>query len=187
MESYESYRNLIEDFLEEKEELLKKLESRGTHPLRIKALKSEIRRCQRVLMGKPYSRRNNSRKPDKEIVPRGTAVKFGNGRLGIVDWNDSATSENFESINYCICPIEFIHMKEWSDHYVWLLREDFEVLKLERYITAEAEIEKIKDEYLDGDQTMRVMLAESYSYLPPEDKFNLIFWSDECSYNFTGR
>lgn len=77
--------------------------------------------------------------------------------------------------------------KEWSDHYVWLFRDDFEVLKLERYITAEAEIEKIKDEYLDGDQTMRVMLAESYSYLPPEDKFNLIFWSDECSYNFTGR
>ena len=53
----DSYRNLIEDFLEEKEELLKKLESNGTHPLRIKALKSEIRRCKRVLEGKRYDRR----------------------------------------------------------------------------------------------------------------------------------
>ncbi|MBO5828886.1 MAG: hypothetical protein J6R59_10615 [Paludibacteraceae bacterium] len=53
----ESCRNLIEDFLEEKEELLKKLESKGTHALRIKALKSEIRRCKRVLEGKRYDRK----------------------------------------------------------------------------------------------------------------------------------
>ena len=52
-----NYRNLIEDFLEEKEELLKKLEAHGTHPLRIKALKSEIRRCKRVLEGKKYDRK----------------------------------------------------------------------------------------------------------------------------------
>ena len=53
----QNYRNLIEDFLEEKEALLKKLESRGAHALQIKALKSEIRRCKRVLEGKPYDRR----------------------------------------------------------------------------------------------------------------------------------
>ena len=56
----ESYRNLIEDFLEEKEELLKKLESKGTHALRIKALKSEIRRCKRVLEGKRYDRKRRN-------------------------------------------------------------------------------------------------------------------------------
>ena len=48
--------NLIEDFLEEKEALLQKLENTGAHALRIKALKSEIRRCKRVLDGKPYNR-----------------------------------------------------------------------------------------------------------------------------------
>jgi hypothetical protein len=53
----ENYRNLIEDLLAEKEELLKKLEAKGAHALQIKALRSEINRCKRVLAGKPYDRR----------------------------------------------------------------------------------------------------------------------------------
>jgi hypothetical protein len=53
-----NYRNLIEDFLEEKELLLKKLETKGAHALRIKALKNEINRCKRVLEGKTYNRRD---------------------------------------------------------------------------------------------------------------------------------
>ena len=56
----ENYRNLIEDLLYEKEELLKKLESKGAHALRINALRSEIRRCKRVLEGKPYTRKYNT-------------------------------------------------------------------------------------------------------------------------------
>ena len=56
----ENYKNLIEDFLAEKEELLKKYESKGAHALQIKALKSEIKRCKRVLAGKPYDRRTKS-------------------------------------------------------------------------------------------------------------------------------
>lgn len=54
----ENYRNLIEDLLTEKEELLKKLEAKGSHALRIKALRSEIHRCKRVLDGKQYDRRS---------------------------------------------------------------------------------------------------------------------------------
>lgn len=57
MHDISNYRNLIEDLLTEKKSLLKKLESRGAHALQIKALKSEINRCQRVLDGKPYDRR----------------------------------------------------------------------------------------------------------------------------------
>ena len=57
----ENYKNLIEDFLEEKEVLLKKLESKGAHALKLKALKSEISRCKRVLAGKPYDRRDKER------------------------------------------------------------------------------------------------------------------------------
>jgi chromosome segregation ATPase len=49
---------LLEDLLFEKQELLKKLETNGTHALRIKALKSEMRRIQRVLDGKPYDRKH---------------------------------------------------------------------------------------------------------------------------------
>lgn len=56
MDINENYKNLIEDFLEEKEALLKKLETKGAHALQIKALRSEIKRCKRVLEGKPYSR-----------------------------------------------------------------------------------------------------------------------------------
>ena len=53
----DNYRNLIEDLLEEKEELLKKLEANGAHALRIKSLKSEIRRCKRVLDGQRYDKK----------------------------------------------------------------------------------------------------------------------------------
>lgn len=52
-----NYKNLIEDLLEEKEALLKKFEAKGAHALKIKALRSEINRCRRVLEGKPYDRR----------------------------------------------------------------------------------------------------------------------------------
>ncbi len=54
----ENYRNLIEDLLEEKELLLKKFETKGAHALQIKALRSEINRCKRVLEGKQYDRRS---------------------------------------------------------------------------------------------------------------------------------
>ena len=54
----QNYRNLIEDLLEEKEALLKKLETKGAHALQLKALRSEIGRCKRVLDGKPYDRRH---------------------------------------------------------------------------------------------------------------------------------
>jgi hypothetical protein len=57
MHDINNYRNLIEDLLAEKKALLRKLESEGAHALRINSLRSEIRRCQRVLEGKPYDRR----------------------------------------------------------------------------------------------------------------------------------
>ena len=58
MSELDNYKNLIEDLLTEKEALLTKLEAKGAHALRIKALRSEISRCKRVLAGKPYERRN---------------------------------------------------------------------------------------------------------------------------------
>ena len=54
----ENCKALLEDLLFEKQKLLKKLETNGTHALRIKALKSEMRRIQRVLDGKPYDRKH---------------------------------------------------------------------------------------------------------------------------------
>lgn len=63
------------------------------------------------------------------LVPRGTKVKFHGDRIGIVDWNDSEEEEEFENINYCVCPIEFTHLEYWSDYYVWLLRDDFEIVE----------------------------------------------------------
>lgn len=66
---------------------------------------------------------------EEYLVPRGTKVKFHGDRIGIVDWNDEEVTEEFENINYCICPIEFVDEEFWSDYYVWLLREDFEIVE----------------------------------------------------------
>lgn len=63
------------------------------------------------------------------LVPRGTKVKFHGDRIGIVDWNDEEVTEEFENINYCVCPIEFTDEEYWSDYYVWLLRDDFEIVE----------------------------------------------------------
>lgn len=59
MNNLDNYRNLLEDLLTEKTALLTKLETKGAHALQINALRSEIRRIQRVLDGKPYDRRNS--------------------------------------------------------------------------------------------------------------------------------
>ena len=58
MHNLDNYRNLLEDLLTEKTALLAKLESKGAHALQINSLRSEIRRIQRVLDGKPYDRRS---------------------------------------------------------------------------------------------------------------------------------
>ena len=58
MHNLDNYRNLLEDLLTEKTALLAKLESKGAHSLQINSLRSEIRRIQRVLDGKPYDRRS---------------------------------------------------------------------------------------------------------------------------------
>lgn len=52
-------------------------------------------------------------------------------------------------------------------------------MNLKRYITNEMEIEKIKNEYLDSNLSMKDMLNDVYNYLPLEDKVNLICWSDD--------
>ena len=57
MNNIQNYINLLEDLLVEKEALLTKLEAKGAHALQINSLRSEIRRIQRVLDGKPYDRR----------------------------------------------------------------------------------------------------------------------------------
>jgi hypothetical protein len=66
---------------------------------------------------------------EEYLVPNGTKVKFANGRIGVVDGNDNEDTEEYENINYCVCPIEFTHLENWSDHYVWLLREEFEIIE----------------------------------------------------------
>lgn len=62
------------------------------------------------------------------LVKRGTKVKFGSYRVGIVDGNDIETTEDFENINYFVCPIEYTYKKFWSDDYIPLLRNEFEII-----------------------------------------------------------
>lgn len=59
------------------------------------------------------------------LIPKGTKVVFDNDRIGIIDGTDEEITDEFNDINYYICPIEFTHLEHWSDHYVMLLREEF--------------------------------------------------------------
>jgi len=66
------------------------------------------------------------------LVPHGSKVTLLNGIIGIVDGNDfedaDPTDENvFDNINYHVCPIEFTDEKIWSDHYIYVTREEFEI------------------------------------------------------------
>lgn len=50
-------------------------------------------------------------------------------------------------------------------------------MNLENYITDEAKIEAIKNEYLNGSLSIKDMLNGAYADLPIEDKVSLICWS----------
>jgi len=65
---------------------------------------------------------------DEHLIPNGTKVKFYDSRIGIVDGNDEVDTDEFENINYYICPMEFTHKKTWSDDYIILLASDFEII-----------------------------------------------------------
>ena len=54
-----------------------------------------------------------------------------------------------------------------------------EIMNLEKYITDEAKIEMIKNEYLCNNLSIKDMLNGAYSDLPIEDKINLICWSSD--------
>ena len=65
---------------------------------------------------------------EEYLVPNGTKVKFADGKIGIVDGNDNEESDEFGDVNYYVCPIEFTNEKYWSNHYIMLLRNEFEVV-----------------------------------------------------------
>lgn len=65
----------------------------------------------------------------KYLIPNGTKVRFADSRIGIVDGNDEEETEEFEDINYYICPIEFTNEQYWSNHYVMLPRNEFEIIE----------------------------------------------------------
>lgn len=51
------------------------------------------------------------------LLPNGTKVEMPDGTVGIVDGNDSETSDEFDDINYYVCPIMYTHEEVWSNHY----------------------------------------------------------------------
>ena len=66
---------------------------------------------------------------EEYLIPNGTKVKFADEKIGIVDGNDKEETEEFKDINYYVCPIEFTNEESWSNHYVMLLRNEFEIIK----------------------------------------------------------
>lgn len=63
------------------------------------------------------------------IVPNDTKVRLADGRICVIDGNDSEVSERFEDICYFVCPIEYTNEEYWSDYYEYVLRSDFEIVE----------------------------------------------------------
>lgn len=66
---------------------------------------------------------------EEYLVPRDTKVRLEDGRICVVDGNDEEVTEEFENINYFVCPIEYTNEEYWSDYYLFLLRSDFEIVE----------------------------------------------------------
>lgn len=66
---------------------------------------------------------------EEYLIPNGTKVKLADGRICIVDGNDAEVTEEFEDINYFICPIEYVNEEYWSDYYLFLMRDEFEIVE----------------------------------------------------------
>ena len=62
------------------------------------------------------------------LLPRGTKVKLLDGTIGIIDGNDAETTEEYENINYYVCPMEFTNLDVWSNHYVMVTINELEKL-----------------------------------------------------------
>ena len=63
---------------------------------------------------------------EEYLVPNGTMVEY-HKTIGIIDGNDAETTDEFKDINYFVCPIEHTESENWSNYYLMLLRDDFEV------------------------------------------------------------
>lgn len=65
---------------------------------------------------------------EKYLIPNGTIVKLSISKYGVVDGNDADTSEEFDDINYYICPLEETYKEVWSNDYKMLGRSEFSLL-----------------------------------------------------------
>lgn len=69
---------------------------------------------------------------EKYLIPNGTIVKYSCTKFGVIDGNDSETSEEFKNINYYVCPIEETYKAVWSNDYVMLRRDEFSLLRVSK-------------------------------------------------------
>lgn len=67
---------------------------------------------------------------EKYLIPNGTIVKYSGTKFGVIAGNNSETSEEFENINYYVCPIEETYKEVWSNDYVMLRREEISLLRV---------------------------------------------------------
>lgn len=66
---------------------------------------------------------------ENHLLPIGTKIKLLDGTIGIIDGNDAETTQEYENINYYVCPMEFTNLEVWSNHYVMVMISDLEVVK----------------------------------------------------------
>ena len=109
------------------------------------------------------------------LIPDGTKVKLLNGIIGIVDGNDfkyvDPEDENaFDNINYHVCPIEFTNEEVWSDHYVYVRREEIKLIYKKINMETMTLLEAFKT-MLNGDN---IKLDEDVFKESMEDEPNVI-------------
>lgn len=65
----------------------------------------------------------------KNLIKDGTTVMYHENSLGIIDGNDKEDTDEFENVNYYVCPIECTNKKYWANDYVMLRRSEFIIIE----------------------------------------------------------
>ena len=61
---------------------------------------------------------------ENHLLQRGTKVKLLDGTIGIIDGNDAETTEEYENINYYVCPMEFYNLDAAKGYKIYKMMQE---------------------------------------------------------------
>lgn len=103
------------------------------------------------------------------IIPKGTYVIMPDGKKGIVDGNDEETTDEYEDINYYICPEEYAKQPYWSNHYRMFTKDELKIIR-EKKMLIVGRTGSGKDTYAGCLQKIGLSGVKSYTTRPKRYK-----------------